>query len=333
MRTRIFVAAFVLVCGSPAVAQTTRHYIFFEFDRHRIQEIGFLEHPNIEGAQLKYSWRELEPGPGEYDFSSIQADLEFLKAHGKRLFVQLQEVSFVDTIVNVPDYLVEDPAFGGGADRTYYSKTDDGENLVHEGWLARRWDPAVRERLGLLLDALGREFDGRIEGLNFAESSIGFGAPRMVPADFTPAVYRDAILEIMTRAGTAFDESAVIEYANFMPGESLPEDDRGYLRSVYTHAESIGVGVGGPDLLPYRWYQQQHSLPLIRDRPDGVVAGVAVQFGNYEFQHRRTGHRITVPELHAYARDELHLDYLFWSTEEPFYTRDVLPYLRMPGTP
>ena len=140
MRTSIPLATLVLVLGSEAIAQTTQHYIFFEFDRHRIHEIGFLEHPMIEGAQLKYSWRELESGPGEYDFSSVESDLEFLEAHGKRLFVQLQDVSFVNTIVNVPDYLVEDPAFGGGADRTYYSETDDGENLVHEGWLARRWD-------------------------------------------------------------------------------------------------------------------------------------------------------------------------------------------------
>lgn len=28
-----------------------------------------------------------------------------------------------------------------------------------------------------------------------------------------------------------------------------------------------------------------------------------------------------------------HVDYLFWSTEEPFYTRDVLPYLRELETP
>ena len=324
------VIVLLLAFGSTAAAQATRHYIFFEFDRHRIQEPGFLDHPAIEGAQLKYSWRELEPDSGEYDFSSISADLEFLESHGKRLFVQLQEVSFVDTIVNVPDYLVQDPAFNGGADRTYH--TEDG-NLVHEGWVARRWDPAVRERFGLLLDALGREFDGRIEGLNFPESIIGFGRPSMIPAGFTAEAYRDAILQIMTRGAAAFSESAVIEYANFMPGESLPDDDKGYLKSVFAHAEAIGVGVGGPDLLPYRWYQQQHSLPLIRDRAAGVVAGVAVQFGNYGFQHRRTGHRITVPELHAYARDDLHVDYLFWSTEEPFYSQDVLPYLRESGTP
>ena len=34
------------------------------------------------------------------------------------------------------------------------------------------------------------------------------------------------------------------------------------------------------------------------------------------------------PELHAYARGNLHVDYLFWSTQESFYSRDVLPYLR-----
>ena len=52
------------------------------------------------------------------------------------------------------------------------------------------------------------------------------------------------------------------------------------------------------------------------------------QFGNYGDVHRRTGQAITVPELYGYARDDLHVDYLFWSTEEPFYSRDVLPHLR-----
>ncbi|MFQ5529920.1 MAG: hypothetical protein ACE5FP_06165, partial [Gemmatimonadota bacterium] len=182
-------------------------------------------------------------------------------------------------------------------------------------------------RFGLLLQALGREFDGRLEGINLPESSIGFGAPHLVPPGFTAEKYRDAVLDIMSMAGAAFPSSAVIQYANFMPGESLPENDHGYLRSVYAHAETSGVGIGGPDLLPGRWYQRMHSLPLIRDRAEGVIAGVAVQFGNYEDPHRQTGHRITVPELYAYALDELQVDYLFWSTQEPFYTRDVLPYL------
>lgn len=322
----LFVATLVL-SGLPATAQTPRNYVFFEFDRHRIQEPSFLEHPAIEGAQLKYSWRELEPRPGEYDFSSIVADLEFLESRGKRLFIQLQEVSFVPTIVNVPQYLLDDPVYGGGAELMYESG-DDGTEPVPEGWVARRWDPQVRKRFEQLLDELAKMFDGRIEGINLPETSIGFGAPDRYPADFSASGYRDGIVEIMSMARSAFATSAVIIYANFMPGESLPENDKGYLKSVYAHAESSGIGVGGPDLLPNRWYQQQHSLPLIRGRAQGTMAGIAVQFGNYGDVHRRTGHAITVPELHGYARDDLHVDYLFWSTEEPFYSRDVLPYLR-----
>jgi len=325
MRTWLVLA--LLILADPPSAQEPRHYVFFEFDRHRIREESFLDHPAIEGAQLKYSWRELEPDPGEYDLSAILADLAFLDAHGKRLFIQLQDVSFVPSIVNVPRYLVDDPVYGGGAELMHAS-VDGGGDPVPEGWVARRWDPEVRDRLDRLLRAMAAELDGRIEGINLPETSIGFGSPDLYPDDFSASAYRDAVVEIMSIARSAFTTSVVIQYANFMPGESLPEDDRGYLRSVYAHADTSGVGIGGPDLLPYRWYQQQHSLPLIRDRAPGTVAGVAVQFGNYADVHRRTGRAITVPELHAYARDVLHLDYLFWSTEEPFYSRDVLPHLR-----
>ena len=89
--------------------------------------------------------------------------------HGKRLFVQLQDVSF-DERLNVPDYLVEDPAFGGGAARKYETD-DDPSRPIFDGWVARRWDPAVIDRFSKLLDALGEQLDGRIEGLSLAETS------------------------------------------------------------------------------------------------------------------------------------------------------------------
>jgi hypothetical protein len=60
----------------------------------------------------------------------------------------------------------------------------------------------------------------------------------------------------------------------------------------------------------------------------GTVAGLAVQDGNLADVDRRTGERVTVAELAAYARDPLHLDYVFWGTEEPYWSDEVLPYLR-----
>jgi hypothetical protein len=112
-----------------------------------------------------------------------------------------------------------------------------------------------------------------------------------------------------------------------MPGEELPDNDRGYLRGIYEHADSIGVGVGGPDLLPHRWFQRVNSLALIEARSPSTVAGVAVQWGNLDDRNRATGERVTVGELYRFARDELRLDYIFWGTQEPYYSDDILPYL------
>jgi hypothetical protein len=58
------------------------------------------------------------------------------------------------------------------------------------------------------------------------------------------------------------------------------------------------------------------------------VAGVAVQDGNLADRDPVTRKRISVPKLVAFARDSLRLDYVFWGMQEPYLTRDVLPWLR-----
>jgi hypothetical protein len=304
-----------------------RNFIYFGLDRDRISEADFLTNPGVVGAQLKYTWRELEPERDRYALERIHEDLAFLLEHGKDLFIQLQDVSMEGLDPNVPDYMLADSAFHGGAAAQYYFDDDDPEHPVLDGWVARRWDPAVRARFSLLLDTLGASFDGRIAGLNLPETSIGFGQRKLWPDDYTPAAYYEGIKKLMDSAAAAFKISPVIIYANFMPGEELPDDDRGYLTGVYRHAERLGLGVGGPDLLPNRWFQRQNSLPLIARRSPDMVAGVAVQWGNLEDRNRETGERVTVEELYSFARDELRLDYIFWGTQEPFYTRDILPYL------
>src|SRR5436305_516217 len=81
-------------------------YIYFGADRERIAERGFLDAKGIAGAQIRYSWKQLEHAKGEYDFSDIEHDLAFLTQHGKRLFVQLQDVSFDPGRKPFPAYLL-----------------------------------------------------------------------------------------------------------------------------------------------------------------------------------------------------------------------------------
>ena len=313
-------------CGTPDHDRDVapHNYIFFGEDRERIADTAFLHGPHIIGAELTYTWRELEPSSDHYDLSAIRHDLAFLRQHGKRLFVQLQDVSFTERVVT-PDYLRTDPAYHGGIARKYEAVAGDSAHF--DGWVARRWDPAVRERFARLLAAIAVEFDGSIEGVVLPETAIGFEGA-MPPAGFSGEAYAEGIRENLSAARGAFRRSCVVIYANFMPHGSLPGSGHAFLRGVYQHAESIGVGVGGPDILPYRPFQRSSSLPLIAGRPSGVIAAMALQDGNLADRDPKTGHRITVPELYDSAVTTLRLNYIFWGTEEPYYTSEVLPFLR-----
>lgn len=315
-------------CGS-AAAQQTHHYVFFNRDRERIRDQSFLNTKALEGAQLKYTWRELETEKDTYDFSAIRQDLAFLTSKGKKLFIQLQDVSFDNSIVNVPPYLLRDGQYNGGADKQYNFEGDDEESAVAGGWVARRWDAAVQARFHKLLLKLGKEFDGRIEGINLAETSVTFGkSGRLFPKGFSFENYRDAVLTNMKALKRAFPKSVAMQYANFMPGEWLPGEDHSYLRSVYRRARELRVGVGGPDLLPYKPGQMNHSYRFIREADGIVPTGIAVQWGNYEHRNPMTGKRVTLSELLDFATAYLKVDYIFWSTQEPFYSEQVLPMLK-----
>jgi hypothetical protein len=301
--------------------------VFFDTERDRIHDATFLSTKAFAGAQLKYTWRELEPSKDAYDFRAIREDLAFLTSKGKRLFIQLQDVTFAPSFICVPKYLLDDVRFHGGANKQYSINADDEAHAVVEGWVARRWDQAVRERFHKLLFALGKAFDGKIEGINLPETAVEFGeSGRLFPQGFTPALYRDAILSNLTALKRAFPKSVTMQYANFMPGEWLPENDKHYLRSVYQRSKELKVGVGGPDLLPYKPGQMHHSYPLIRACHGYIPTGIAVQEGNYDATNPKLGRPMTIAELIGFAKDYLRVDYVFWCTQEPFYSQKLLPY-------
>ena len=112
-----------------------------------------------------------------------------------------------------------------------------------------------------------------------------------------------------------------------MPGEWLPGSDKSYLRTVYKEARALGVGVGGPDLMPFRVGQKNHSYPLI-SASNTIPTGIAVQDGNYSDTDPKTGKRLTIAELLTFATDQLKVDYVFWCTEEPYYSKELIPFMK-----
>jgi hypothetical protein len=186
----------------------------------------------------------------------------------------------------------------------------------------------VQERFRNLLLALGRAFDGRVAGINFAETSVTFGASgRFFPAGFSYTSYRDGVITNMKALKQAFPKSVTLVYGNFMPGEWRPVENRGYLDAVYRAAWELGVGVGGPDLMPHRRGQLHGAYPLIRESSAHVPTGLAVQDGNLSEINPATGRPVTASELLEFATTDLRLHYVFWGIEEPFYSEQIMPLI------
>jgi len=86
--------------------------------------------------------------------------------------------------------------------------------------------------------------------------------------------------------------------------------------------------MGGPDIQIYKKGQMNHSYKLLKEYAGEIVTGVAVQDGNYEEINPKTGKRVKVDELYDFAHGYLDLDYVFWCTQEPYYTNELLPFLK-----
>ncbi len=302
------------------------HFVYFARDRELIKDHPLLHADRFQGAQIMYSWRQLERQKGQYDFSIIHEDLAYLNGFGKKLFIQIQDVTFDSRYKAIPEYLLTDEYDGGAIQQ----EDDEG---VEGGWIAKRWNKKVQERFALFLTALGQEMDGKIEGINLQETA----ASGSLDPSFSEAKYLEGIKANMLALKKAFPKSTTMIYANFFPGEWLPFEDKGYLRSIYAYGEEIGVGLGGPDLMVRRKGQLNHTLALMHEGEFTVPLGIAVQDGNYVGQtgadadykegieNQSTDSPNLVPLLRAFADDFLGVSYMFWVNQEPYFEEQVLP--------
>lgn len=314
----------------PLEKDSIKHFVYFSRDRELINNHPLLKVDRFVGAQIMYSWRQLEPKRGEYDFSIIYEDYYYLLSHGKKLFIQFQDVTFNTKYKAIPEYLMTDE-FDGGCTMSY------NDNGVADGWIAKRWNPDVQYCFALLMKALGKEFDGKIEGVNLQETAVGANSD--IDTSFTPKRYTECLKENMLALKKAFPNSTTMQYVNFMPGEWLPWDDKGYLRSIYQYGQEIGVGLGGPDLMVTRKGQLNHTIAMMHENKYTVPLGIAIQDGNYigttgadsdyneRVENGKNERENKVPLLHAFAKDFLHVNYMFWVQQEPYFSEDVIPCL------
>jgi hypothetical protein len=256
------IAVWVVVLAAPAIArpvQPLRNFVYLGQDELDAA-LPILDRSDIAGAEIMYVWRNLEPTMGGYDFSMIEHDLALTRTRHKALFIEVLDRFFTPSARYLPQYMLDEPRYGGGLARQF-DDSRRGQAPVPAGWTARQWDPDVRGRFQALLAALAERFDGRIAGIILTETAptLDLNSP---PAGFDCDTYFSAEEENILFARRAFRRSQVVQYVNFWPCEW--NDSRRYMSRFFAFAAAHHIGVGGPDIVPYRPGQMRNSYPFIR---------------------------------------------------------------------
>jgi hypothetical protein len=271
--------------------------------------------PAIKGAQVRYTWAELEPRKGQYDFRAIENDLAQLQKRGKRLVIQVMDRGFKTDKPDafVPQYLLSEPEYLGGAVKT---KT---------GYGVRAWDSTVMDREIALFEALGRRFDAEpfVEAIGGEETAPAFGSQR--PPDFDAQRLARELQRWITAVRAAWPHTTVLLYSNWLP--------KG-LKDVMETCARNRCALGGPDLLPPPDKGTDGDRILKgaaggEDYRGRVPVAYAVQPASLGLKHS-----YTPAELFGYAYDELHANYIFWTRNSAYggpaqrWDSGILPFLR-----
>jgi hypothetical protein len=312
-RTIAMICCALGAISGTAVGAAPQNYLFAASDGLARME-PLIRRSDIGGVQIVYSWKSLETAKDTYDFSQIERDLAYLDGLDKKLFIQLQDRFFEVQHKNIPLYLMQEPIYGGGLVPQF---DNPGENKpVGHGWATQQWNPAVRERFQMLLQALADKFDGRVSGINLPETAIDIDIKRD-KTGFTCEKYFAAELANLGFARKVFRKSHVVQYANFWPCEW--NNDHQFMSRLFAFAHANRIGLGGPDIVPYKNAQMKNSYPFFHQyKGQLALVAMAVQEPTLTYTNPETRKPFTREEFGSFAENYLGVDIIFWSTASPW---------------
>lgn len=292
------------------------HYIALNDWDGPVQMIEAVK-PGVRGLHKRYPWKDLEPTQGNYNFSVIARDLQIAQDHGMQLVIMIEDKSFSRAVRLMPPYLWNNHSVP----------------YTHGGWVSKRWDPYVVQRMAALTKALGARFDGHpnLEGVSFQESAMGFTPAIEKQYGYTPEKYRDALIQQLTNTRQHFPTSQVFWYQNYLEGKQA------YIGQVLNAVAPLKIAMGGPDVLPDSWQLNYHSYPFYKQFKGRLTLFGSMQYDSYKHLHATKGYSSkywTPAELFRWARNNLHVNYVFWTRKpkpEPgdsYSWQDALPVIR-----
>jgi hypothetical protein len=239
------------------------------------------------GIEKRYTWRSLEPIRGRYDFTEIVRDLMWCTNAGLQLVAYIEDKTFTDE-VPVPEYLS-------------HLCPRNRQN----GFTAVRWNDEVIDRQQRLIGRLGQYVDDfpAFEGIALEETAPGLDDAWLKAFAYTPEAYRDMYMSHIEHAAWALPTSLFFFHLNFMPGSI----DGAYLSEIVSASAHLGnLIMGGPDVLPNNQALLKRAYPLYAKHQHDVPMMCQVSPGSMNEP------RLTAQAAFEFARDSLHVEWLFW---------------------
>ncbi|NML17786.1 glycoside hydrolase [Azohydromonas caseinilytica] len=267
-----------------------------------LREIKHL--PHVKGLLLRYGWRQLEPRKGEYQFATIDRDLALARSYGKQLFIMVETKAFKAGVRAVPDYMHTAEYSGGAYKIRINAKSTLGSPKTY-GENAALHNPKVRDRLIALTTALGRRYNynNNFEGITFNETAMGQMLQPLSKRQTTD--FFTHLAQVNKATKRAFPNTVVMQFINF------PQP---YMAGLVSNMLSSSVGLGGPDTFLNDHDLNRLTYPFYDKARGKVPIGPSVQPENYFARSHNGPHAPPrVQELHAFAQNRLHANYLFWS--------------------
>jgi len=251
--------------------------------------------PGTQGIQKRYRWKDLEPVRDQYELGNIEADLANLSTLNGNLIALIEDKSF-DGKKPAPEYMND-----------YILQNRNG------GYTIKRWDPYVVERFNKLLVAIADRFDctANFEGLAIQESALSLEDAVLAEHNYSAAAYRDSLIDVLTTARDNLPHSQVFWYMNFLTKK------QSYLNEVADAIAGDGMVMGGPDILPDNRSLRKSTYPLYTAFNGRMKLFNSMQHDSYA--HIKTtvpGDSVqywTMEQLFEFARDTLHVNYIFWN--------------------
>ena len=272
------------------------------------------------GGKRIYAWRGLEPARGDYDFSRIEEDLEYLKSIGKRLWIQIGYTQFNGAALpHMPEYMWNNASFGCGPENygTYKRQAQDG------GWIPCYWNDNVKARYVALVDALGARFNDEpyFEGISIGETAMDPAAAAL-HAGYSIVAIQDAFKDRSRAMKKAFPDKVVMQMVNFAAFD---------LEEFSAWLAGNGIAIGSPDIILHNSSLTDVTYPQYLKHHDSVATGPDVQWDNYTRGKPGAGRSYTAEELLLGAIEETNPWYMFWQMREPYFSDELLPAIGRHG--